>query len=122
MEISKVSNSSKLFPLMKSLFNSLISRVSLINCHHICFKIQGYQYRSVDCTWGGKPCLEFESGKEQQQAFCNEPNIRDLFPKRINYRYVLQCSQFHQKWQLCYNDYCKATGHECKAVGDRKFR
>ena len=121
MEIFKVIH---LFPkrldfrLEKSLYLALVRIINLIQM----LSPLGHQYRTVECVWGGKPCLEFQTGKERRQAFCNEPNVRDLFPRKINYKYVLQCSQLEQKWHLCYNDFCKPTKHECKAVGARKFR
>ena len=81
----------------------------------------GRQYRSVDCSWGGKQCLGFRKNNVKTQNFCNEPDIRKLFQTKINDRYTLRCTQRKQVWQLCYNEYCKSK-HECVALGDRKFR
>ena len=81
----------------------------------------GKQYRSVDCNWGGKPCLGFRKGNIQVQRFCDEPDIRELFPTKINYNYVLRCDRRDERWKLCYNDYCERK-YECVGIGDRKFR
>ena len=97
-----------------------LKTIEILNIVSLIF-FSGKQYRSVDCNWGGKPCLGFRKGNIQVQRFCDEPDIRELFPTKINYNYVLRCDRRDERWKLCYNDYCERK-YECVGIGDRKFR
>ena len=57
------------------------------------------------------------------QNFCDEPDVRKLFPMKINYEYVLRCKGQIQMpmWELCYDDNC-VQKYECLLEFDRKFR
>ena len=113
-----IQGNQKIFVLIYLAIKSFENNRDTKYCFHY---LSGKQYRSVDCNWGGKPCLGFRKGNIQVQRFCDEPDIRELFPTKINYNYVLRCDRRDERWKLCYNDYCE-TKYECVGIGDRKFR